>query len=283
MMNMPNNTGDITTADDTSANICKDRGELGEVSPDGTTVQAAEAADEALDDRNVDDNMVVLRNDSESEPITAEQTEVTEPDTDDQQEPDAIEDAYETEEVYDAEEYELEPDDPPPKKKKRLPKWLRAWIKLIIKLCVLGLAGYLIWLYVGEAMIIHDNNMYPHIKDGDLVVVYKLQDTIKGDMVMYTYNGAKYIGRVIAGEGDIIDMSEEGAFTVNGLIPYENVFYDTHPYEDGTIDYPYTIPEGAYFLLNDMRESPADSRMYGCIPAEDIIGTVVFSVRHRGF
>lgn len=175
---------------------------------------------------------------------------------------------------------------PEPKKKGKdkggYPKWLMKLGKLMIKVGILLLIGVAIWTYVGELYITHDNNMYPHVKDGDLIVTYKLEPYIIGDIVMYETSRGMRVGRIIAKGGDVIDIAENGLYTVNGITPYENVFYDTLPNTSSDIKYPYTVPEGEIFVLNDMRETMTDSRNIGSISLEIVHGKLEMLVRHRG-
>ena len=41
------------------------------------------------------------------------------------------------------------------------------------------------------------------------------------------------------------------------------------------ISYPYTVPEGCVWMMGDNRENSADSRYFGPVPQENIIGVVV--------
>lgn len=172
-------------------------------------------------------------------------------------------------------------------KKKKLSKAWRAFIRLIIKLCVIALVGFLVWTYVGEAFILHDNNMYPHIKDGTLSIIYKLEEIANGDVVLFVNpNGEKKLGRIVAHGEDVVEIEENGLYMVNDYTPYENVFYQTKPAtdaKDGGIEYPYVVEKGTYFIMNDMRDNTNDSRAYGSIPADSIIGKVVLTIEHRGF
>lgn len=154
-------------------------------------------------------------------------------------------------------------------------------VHLLWRIAFILLAVWYVWTYVGDIYIQHDNNMYPHIKDGDLVITYKIGDYIKGEPALYEINGKRQIGRIVAGPGDIVDINENGMYLVNGITPYEYVFYDTVSLENG-VEYPYEVPEGEYFILNDMRETFADSRAFGSIPVEDMHGQVVLIMRHRG-
>lgn len=161
-------------------------------------------------------------------------------------------------------------------------RWMIKLGKLMVKVGMLLLIGFALWMWVGNIHITHDNNMYPHIKDGDLVVTYKLQPYIIGDAVLYETSSGKHIGRIIAKAGDVVQITEDGFYTINDVMPYENVFYDTRPAEKNGIEFPYTVPEGYMFLMNDMREMTSDSRKTGAVAIDAMCGKVVMIVRHRG-
>ena len=72
-------------------------------------------------------------------------------------------------------------------------------------------------------------------------------------------------------------------FTVNGNAPSEEVFYPTYPADGSDIKYPYTVPEGKVFILNDFREDTNDSRSFGAIDTGELKGTLLLTMRRRGF
>jgi len=172
------------------------------------------------------------------------------------------------------------------KKEKKVNKHPYRWIiklgKLIVKIAILMIIFCSLWIWVGNVYITHDNNMYPHIKDGDLIVTYKLQGYIIDDIVLYQTSRGNKVGRIVAKPGDIVEITEDGYYAINGILPYENVFYDTLPSDSSEIEYPYTVPEGEYFILNDMREIQTDSRKYGSVSEDAFLGKVVMIARHRG-
>ena len=201
-----------------------------------------------------------------------------------------------TEEIEKAEVASVEPDavaeaaaapetEPAEKKKRKNPhpyRWMIKLGKLMVKVSVITLIAAIIWGWVGCVYITHDNNMYPHIKDGDLVITYKLDPYIIGDVVLYETPKGMKIGRIIAKPGDVVQITEDGLYTVNDVMPYENVFYDTRPADKNGIEFPYTVPEGKMFVLNDMRETTTDSRVNGAVSVDSFCGKIVMIVRHRG-
>ena len=144
-------------------------------------------------------------------------------------------------------------------------------IKLLITACI---AFVLLVFFIG-VHVNHSNNMAPALRDGDLVITTKM-GKIHADTVVYTDRG---FGRILGVPGDIIYIDED-KFTINGNVVQEYVFFETSP---GTIMYPYEVPDGMYFVLNDNRDDLNDSRTLGAINKEDIEGTVYLTIRRRGF
>lgn len=96
----------------------------------------------------------------------------------------------------------------------------------------------------------------------------------------YDHSQSDLIKRVIGLPGDTIDI-RGGAVWINGKKLQEN--YTTGPTE---LPYhsellppfkgmPFTVPEKQYFVMGDNRENSFDSRFWGSVPRNDIIGTPV--------
>ncbi|MBO5564245.1 MAG: signal peptidase I [Lachnospiraceae bacterium] len=153
-------------------------------------------------------------------------------------------------------------------------------LRLVIKVAFIAALVFVLTQIVGGVFVAHDNNMYPAVRDGDLCITYRLGGYYNGDIVAFERDGMTTFGRVVAIAGDTIDFPAEGGYTVNGLNPYEVVFYQTLP-QDPVITYPYTVGEGEVFLLCDQREEAVDSRSFG--PVSELKGKVVLQLRRRGF
>lgn len=134
-----------------------------------------------------------------------------------------------------------------------------------------------------------NNDMYPRVDAGDLVLFYRLdkdmkfQDIAVIEKVTPDSGGEKelFISRVVAAPGDTVDLSENGRMIVNGNGVIEsNIFYDTYPYE-GYTEFPVTLGPGEYFVLADSRENGADSRYFGPVTQDEILGTVISILRRN--
>ena len=156
-------------------------------------------------------------------------------------------------------------------------------IGFLIKLAATALAVWLLFTFVLGIVIHYGNNMHPAIRDGDLIISLRLQRPFLNAAVMYEHDEKTCIGRVVGMPGNVIDISDEGALTVNGVAPAEEVFYPTHRCETSDITYPYTVGEDQVFILNDFRSDSADSRMFGAVDMKDVKGPVLIMLRRRGF
>jgi signal peptidase I len=97
-------------------------------------------------------------------------------------------------------------------------------------------------------------------------------------------NQPDYVKRVIGLPGDIVDVREgsvwingkrlEEPYTIGRSIPaspgsYEGAFLGKDKV------FPFKVPEKCYFAMGDNRQDSLDSRFWGCVPRENIIGTPV--------
>lgn len=167
---------------------------------------------------------------------------------------------------------------PKPKKKKRTAK--DYIIGLAVKIGITAAAVWLLLTFVAGVYVNHTNSSYPMIKDGDLCLTYKIGKPSQGDVVAYEHDGEIKFGRVIAFEGDTVEIRDD-YITVNGYGIFEETVYPTSA-EGSRITYPYTVPENSVFVLNDFRSDVSDSRTLGAISLDNCKGKVVFIMRRRG-
>ena len=90
-----------------------------------------------------------------------------------------------------------------------------------------------------------------------------------------------FVSRVVAAPGDTVEVSEEGGLIVNGNTMIEpGIFYPTKPYE-GFLEYPVTLGADEYFVMADFRNGGADSRFFGAVNTDEILGTVISILRRN--
>lgn len=168
--------------------------------------------------------------------------------------------------------------------KRKLKPNVKKWGRFLLKLTTIVIATILTFQYVFGFFYVRGNYMFPNVKDGDLLITFKFDTVVKNDVVLYTQDDTKRVGRVIAMEGDTVAFSTDGELLVNGSVANEEIFYATTEVSSSGIKYPYTVPEGEVFILNDYRSLDAeDSRTFRSVKTENIQGKVFLQLRRRGF
>lgn len=157
----------------------------------------------------------------------------------------------------------------------------QGYVSLLLRLLVLVLAGYLLLTQAFFVTQAKGNGMFPAVKDGDLLLGYRLQtEYAKDDVVRYRVGDATYVGRIVARENDVVTLSDSGTLLVNGTVQAGEILYPSYAKEG--IEYPYRVEEGCVFIMGDYRTQTQDSRDFGSIPLDDVEGKVITFLRRRG-
>ena len=159
---------------------------------------------------------------------------------------------------------------------------LQELLYLGIKILVIGVAFVLMFTFLFGILRYEDASMSPAVKDGDLVIYYRLDKQYTAtDVVVLEYQDRPQIRRVIAIAGDVVDITEDGLF-INGALQQETSIYEETLRYDTGVEFPLTVNEGEVFLLGDSRTNATDSRAYGAVEIEDTLGKVMTIIRRRG-
>jgi signal peptidase I len=120
-------------------------------------------------------------------------------------------------------------------------------------------------------------SMEPTLEDGQFVIALKNDEFEAGDITAFYYNNKILIKRVIASQGDWVDIDVDGNVFVNG-IQLEEPYLQEKSLGECNIDLPYQVPDGRIFVMGDDRAISLDSRTtaVGCISREQILGQVMF-------
>ena len=133
------------------------------------------------------------------------------------------------------------------------------------------------------------DDMYPRFSAGDMLLFYRLNTkNVRAQDVIVIEKTAPdstepdiYVCRVVAVAGDTVEITDNESLIVNGNTMIEpNIFYRTPRYE-GFVNYPITLREGEVFVLSDKREGGEDSRYFGPVKIDEIVGTVITVARRN--
>lgn len=140
--------------------------------------------------------------------------------------------------------------------------------------------------FLFQPFIVKGESMVPNLQSGDYLIVdeisYRLSSPQRGDIIVLKYpldTTQRFIKRVIGLPGETVEIQ-------NGKIDIvkdgKDLSLDEKKYLPAVLttvgDVHITLENNQYFVLGDNRQYSYDSRSWGILPREDIIGKAVFRV-----
>ena len=164
----------------------------------------------------------------------------------------------------------------------RRKKDIRAVRRFVALAVLLFSSIYVLFVFVIGLVVAPNGDMFPRIDQGDMLLFYRLPETLhEHDVIVFTKNDTNYIGRIAACPGDICEVTLEEQVRINGNRILENdIFYATPIYE-GYVEYPVVLGDDEYFVLGDKREGAEDSRYFGPVRLSEIHGIVITVIRRN--
>jgi len=165
----------------------------------------------------------------------------------------------------------------PPLKKKRKPSALGEIISLsLIALVVV----FPIRFFIAQPFIVSGSSMDPTFHDGQYLIVdqlsYQFNTPQRGEVIVFKYpkDPSKYfIKRVIGVPGDTLTI--DGDIVTIKNADHEQGFVLSEPYVkhmQPTANMTETLGEHEYFVMGDNRDASSDSRVWGVLQDDHIIG-----------
>ena len=146
-------------------------------------------------------------------------------------------------------------------------------------LIVVAAVAAIIATLVFPVLQIAGTSMEPNLNDGDIVLLAKTDKLEQGDLCAFYYSNKILIKRVIATPGDYLWIENDGTVFVNGT-ELDEPYLQEKALGECDIEFPYQVPESAFFMMGDQRETSIDSRssVIGCISEDQIIGKIIFKI-----
>ena len=155
------------------------------------------------------------------------------------------------------------------------------YISLFFRTAILVLAGYFLFTQVFLVTQNSGLGMFPAMKDGELLVVFRMHKEYRqDDVITYRAENRRHVGRIVASGGDVVNMDEDGKLYINEVQHTGEILYPSYARETG-IQYPFNVPEGSFFIMGDYRTQTLDSRDFGAIDRNDVEGKVITILRRR--
>ena len=93
---------------------------------------------------------------------------------------------------------------------------------------VVAIAVIIAFILLPVLKITNGHNMEPGFQPGDIILLQKTSKAEKGDVCAFYFNNKLLLRRVIAKEGDVVEIDEHGYVKVNDEILDENDYISEH-------------------------------------------------------
>ena len=134
-------------------------------------------------------------------------------------------------------------------------------------------------LYVAQPFIVDGLSMYPTFNNGHYLIIdelsYYFKDPVRGSAVVFKYpkDPSKYfIKRIIGLPGETVSIKSGKVTIINTNHPKGLALDESYVklVKDETADY--VLSDDQYFVMGDNRLQSSDSRIWGPVPADNLIG-----------
>ncbi len=163
--------------------------------------------------------------------------------------------------------------------------WQQSLMLYVHDLSGMLIAIMIVFLLIFRVIVVSGDSMYSTLVDGDYLLLLSnvfYQEPKQGDIIVASKDsyddGAAIIKRVIATEGQIVDIDfDNGIVYVDGL-PLEEPYIQNLTTRSEGVLFPLIVEEGCIFVLGDNREVSKDSRHpeIGLIDTRQVLGKAIY-------
>ncbi len=152
----------------------------------------------------------------------------------------------------------------------------------LVKFAIIALAIVVpIRMWVAQPFVVSGDSMFPTFHDGQYLIIdeisYILGTPRRGDVIVFHYPADQsryFIKRIIGLPNERVEI-KDGVVTIYND-QNKNGFTLNEPYIDEKFSdtKSYTLGAGQYFVMGDNRNRSSDSRSWGLLPRNLIVGRV---------
>lgn len=164
------------------------------------------------------------------------------------------------------------------------PHWRSSVVETLDASIIAALLSLLIITFVVQAFYIPSGSMEPTLMVGDRILVskvsYRFGTIERGDVIVFHYPlnpGKDFVKRVVGLGGESVEL-RDGVVLINNT-PIKELYPTALAGSDRacTSSYgPQKVPAGQFFVLGDNRCNSEDSRFFGFVPRDNVVGRAMF-------
>ncbi len=166
-------------------------------------------------------------------------------------------------------------------------------LEFLKTVAIIVLVAFFVRFYLVQPFVVEGSSMEPNFHNGEYLLVdkisYRLNPPKRGDVIVLHPPSSpqlNYIKRIIALPGEKIDIRSGEIFVNQAKIDEQYIPKElTLVKHTQAANFSQLLGETEYFVLGDNRDHSSDSREWGMVPRENIIGRamlVVFPVNNFG-
>ncbi|MDP2593339.1 MAG: signal peptidase I [bacterium] len=158
----------------------------------------------------------------------------------------------------------------------------RSFFNEIIRLTIIIVVVVLpIRMFIAKPFLVSGSSMLPTFENGEYLIIdeisYRFENPKRGEVIVFKYPEDKerfLIKRIVALPRETLKIGPEGIFIINSenpkgfLLDERYVTYDIVPIGTLTL----TLKEDEYFVMGDNRPASLDSRIWGPLSKDFIVG-----------
>ncbi len=134
-------------------------------------------------------------------------------------------------------------------------------------------------MWIAQPFVVSGSSMDTTFKDGEYLIVdeitYRFKEPARGDVLIFKYpqNPSKYfIKRLIGLPGETVTVKNDVVTIINTDHPQGIALNEPYIHSKTFGDVNITLSDDEYFVMGDNRLVSSDSRVWGPLPKEDLIG-----------
>ena len=144
-------------------------------------------------------------------------------------------------------------------------------LKELVPYIVILVVVVLIRTFIVTPIIVDGDSMSPTLTDGEMMLLNKLGSIERNDIVVINNEEGYIIKRVIALPGESIEC-RDGVIYINDEKYNDNFASKTDDFVKQFLN------DDEYFVMGDNRFVSMDSRIFGAVTKEEILGTTNFVI-----